>query len=377
MTSLNEGAQVENTSKKKVVILGGYGSFGSLISQELVSSTAQIFVAGRNRKVGQPFARSIGAEFVQCDSQNISSLEQAFTDAYLVINAAGPFQASDYTIPETTIRLGCHYIDLGDGRNYVANISKLHQAAQRKNLFVCVGASTTPAVTSAAVIELQKQMPQIQSIEIALNAGNKNPAGVSTIASILSYVGVPVKVWQNQRWQTVNGWSQGQFVNFPAPVGKRRVQLCDVPDLQLFPKRFDASSVMFKAGVEITLFNYAIALLGQLKQVWPSVNLPRLSKPLVTLSQLFKSFGTLAGCCAVWVTDHQGEQRAIAFVAPSNGPRIPTAPAVLLSRKILDGFPFEPGAYPCVGFITLDEYRTYLQPFGISINQGHNNVWLA
>src|SRR6185436_4899352 len=100
----------------------------------------------------------------------------ALSDAHLVINASGPFQARDYSIPQACIEQGCHYIDLGDGREYVAGISQLHERAKARGVFVCVGASTTPAVTSAAVAELRSHFPHIRSIKVALNAGNKNQA---------------------------------------------------------------------------------------------------------------------------------------------------------------------------------------------------------
>src|SRR5262249_39488089 len=268
----------------------------------------------------------------------------------LVINASGPFQAKDYSIPETCIEQGCHYIDLGDGREYVAGISQLDEKAKAHGVFICVGASTTPAITSAAVVELRQRMPKIRSIKVSLNAGNRNPAGVSTIASILAYVGRPVRVWQNRQWREIPGWGLGEFVDFPEPVGRRRVQLCDVPDLELFPGLFDADSVVFKAGVELTLFNYAIASLGQMRKVRPSLDLPALAGPLVWMSTLFKRWGTLCGSFGVWVTGDDGAERSLAFVAPRNGPRVPSAPAVLLARKLLAGGIRERGAFPCVGF---------------------------
>ena len=49
------------------------------------------------------------------------------------------------------------------------------------------------------------------------------------------------------------------------------MQLCDVPDLELFPELFQADTVVFKAGVELTLLNYALAVLGQLRQFQPAL----------------------------------------------------------------------------------------------------------
>jgi hypothetical protein len=295
----------------------------------------------------------------------------------VVINAAGPFQAKDYSIPQVCVGHGAHYIDLGDGREYVAGVEGLHESARDQDAFVCVGASTTPAVTSAAVAELGPHFRRIRSIKIALTAGNRNPAGVSTIASILAYIGTPVRVWHQGQWGEETGWGMGEFVKFPAPVGRRRVQLCNVPDLELFPTLFDAESVVFKAGVELTAFNYLLGVLAQVRRRWPSLHVPALAGSLVGLSRLFKSAGTYRGSVAVWVSGDDGQERSLALVAPRHGPRVPSAPAVLLARKLLAGEIVARGAFPCVGFIQLAEFIDYLAPFGIFAVQGENGVWAS
>ena len=370
---------------KKLIILGGYGTYGKLISENLSRTNTNITIVGRNAKKGEKFAHEIGVDFLQCDIANSAKLREIFKSAFLVINAVGPFLAGDYALPKMAIAQGCHYIDLGDGRDYVSKITQLNDKAKEKGVFICVGASTSPAITSAMVTELSFSRSKSFSpsftrterakalttkerlnIKIALNAGNKNQAGVSTFKSILEYVGKEIPVWQNGRWVNLRGWGRAEFVNFPAPVGKRRVQLCDVPDLALFPSLFNAQNVIFKAGVEITFFNYALSFLAKLKEIFPSIDLPNLAKPLVRLSGLFKSFGTFHGGLRVSVTDANRNEKSLSLIAPQDGPQIPASPAILLARKILaEGVP-QVGAYPCVGFLDFSAYKSHLSQFGIN-----------
>ncbi len=362
----------------KVVILGGYGAFGRLISEALAQEKEiDLIIAGRNQTKGQMFAKSIQAKFVQCDTANLDALSQTVSDVFLVINAAGPFQALDYAIPDTCLDAGCHYIDLGDGRAYVNGIQELHQRAKDKGVFVCVGASTSPAITTAVAAELQPHFQEPKSIKVALTAGNKNEAGLSTVASILNYVGVPIQIWRNGQWTASFGWGEGEFINFPHPVGTRRVQLCDVPDLDLMPLQFEVDQVVFKAGLELNLFNFGMSFLGIFKKTFPLIDLTKVARPLVQVSRLFKRFGTYRGSVGVWMQGVNGDERALAIMAPENGPRVPSSPAILLARKLLQNGPPNTGAYPCVGFLNLSEITNYLEPFGIFIVVDNGSGWVS
>jgi hypothetical protein len=124
---------------------------------------------------------------------------------------------------------------------------------------------------------------------------------------------------------------------------------------------------MFKAGVELSIFNIGLSILAKVKKYAPSINLPALTKLLVKTSRLFKNFGSFSGGVLVELTDYRENSKSLALVTSINGPRIPTAPTVLLTKKILSQGPPAHGAFPCIGFITLDEFQNYLEPFGIKL----------
>lgn len=353
-------------SNQKIVILGGYGTFGSLISEQLVDS-ANMFIAGRDPEKGQKYADSIRANYVLCNAKDKKSLQKAVSGAFIVINASGPFFPKDYSVPQTCIEENCYYIDLADDREYVKEFYQLDELAEEREIFACTGASTTPAVTSALASELSSQFRDIHSIKIYLSAGNKNKPGISTFESILSYAGTPIRVWNQGQWESFIGWDSSEYFEFPPPVGKRFVQLCNVPDLELFPKMFEADEVIFKAGVELPMFNLGLSVLAQVKRFIPQINLPALAEPLVRISRLFKNFGSSSGGVLVMLEDESGNRKSFALVTSQNGPRIPTSPSVILARKILRDGPPAYGAFPCVGFIGLGEFRTYLEPFGITL----------
>lgn len=357
---------MNSSPTQKVLILGGYGTFGSLIAGELARTT-NVVIAGRNQFRGQKFADSIGAVFSLCNARDETALRNTVKGAQIVINASGPFLPNDYSIPNVCLEEGCHYIDLADGRDYVKDFPKLAELAQEKDVFACTGASTAPAVTYALLSELSLTFHDIHSIKIYLIAGNKNKPGVSTFESILSYAGTEIPVWKNSQWENHMGWGLAEIFEFPPPVGKRFVQLCNVPDLELFPQLFEADQVLFKAGVELPIFNIGLSILARLKKRFPQIHLLSLAEPLIRISRLFKSFGSYSGGVLVHVEDKRGDHKSLAFVTSQNGPRIPTSPAVLLTRRLLNKDIVARGAFPCVRLISLGEFRDYLEPFGIRL----------
>lgn len=65
-------------------------------------------------------------------------------------------------------------------------------------------------------------------------------------------------------WIDRRVWGDSHQREFPPPLGKRWLANLNVPDLQLFPKRFpNAKSVRVYAGLELPLFHLGTALLSE------------------------------------------------------------------------------------------------------------------
>lgn len=66
---------------------------------------------------------------------------------------------------------------------------------------------------------------------------------------VFSYCGKPFDRLVNGRMQKTHGWLDLQRHRFSAPVGRRLLGSCDVPDLALFPDRYpQVQTVTFHAG---------------------------------------------------------------------------------------------------------------------------------
>src|SRR6516162_10159745 len=109
----------------KVIVFGGTGYFGRLLTEDLVLySACDITVASRHPPHSERFRT------VVADLADRKSLERSLHDVEVAICAAGPYQRLPTLLCELCIDRGIHYIDLADDRKFVGKIRGL--AASRK-----------------------------------------------------------------------------------------------------------------------------------------------------------------------------------------------------------------------------------------------------
>lgn len=189
--------------------------------------------------------------------------------------------------------------------------------------------------------------------------------------AILSYTGNPLRIKQQGHWRYAYGWSEPETVVFPMPVGKRRLYLCDVPELDIFPARYGAHTVSFRAGLELNLFNYGLAVLGRARRYGWIKNLPAWAPGLISIGNLFRASGSIAGGMQLRVRGRREgaevEHTVFLIARDANGPAIPCSPAVALIRQwVQRGVP-DTGAVPCVGLLSWDDIRAELMNYDITL----------
>ena len=151
-----------------------------------------------------------------------------------------------------------------------------------------------------------------------------------------------------------------------------------MPELELFPSVFDARTVRFSAGLELNMLNYLLSACT-LPCRWFGLDLTRHAGLFLNVSLMLFPFGTTNGSLAIWLRgrDHVGRiiERRIALVTDYDGPATPSSAAIVLTRKLLESGPPRTGAFPCIGFLTLDEIMAHLRPLGVWCVRGDESGW--
>src|SRR5436305_6860084 len=160
------------SSVQRVLILGGYGTFGRRLAQLLPDdSRLTLVIAGRSLAKAQRLCAELLSvcKVIPVELDRARDLEPRLRAIApdLVVDASGPFQGygeNPYRVVEAAIALGIHYIDLSDGADFVRGITRFDDAARARDVFVLSGVSSFPVLTVAVVRRLSAGMARVESV---------------------------------------------------------------------------------------------------------------------------------------------------------------------------------------------------------------------
>lgn len=345
----------------RIVVIGGAGNFGARIVRALrADPSIELMVAGR-RIVSVPAAEDVPGVLVDIDEASFAQGLKALSPG-LVIHCVGPFQGQDYRVANAALAAGAHYLDLADGRQFIAEFPLgMNAQAVRIGRVAISGASTLPALSSAVVDELRLGMSSVECIEVTIAPGQRAPRGKATLEAVFSYLGRPFQVWRKGKWRRAWGWMELHETRLD--VGGRLAAACDVPDLELFPVRYPGvQTVCFSAALEFGAQHLMLWALAALRRIGLPFPVARWALSLNRFAGMFDVGAGEKGGMRISVVGNRSDgggrtRRTWQLTAPAmDGPEIPCMAAILLARRLARGEVFQSGAYPCMGFLTLSEF---------------------
>lgn len=355
----------------RIVVLGGYGNFGARICRALAQRSAvEVIAAGREPESGR-VAPGVGRAKIDLQAHNFPGALHDLSPS-IVVHCAGPFQGQGYHVAQAAAAAGAHYIDLADGRDFVANFAEsMHKSARSRNVLAVSGASTLPALSSAVIDSVSRRLAQVDQIQIVIAPPQRGTRGTATLAGIVSYAGKPFKWLSGGDWVDAYGWQEMRRADF-AGLNSRWSAACDVPDLALLPARYPGvKTVQFRAALELRVLHLGLWCAASLRRRGVEVPLERWVLGLGRMANALNVFGSERGGMLVRVigTRDDGSLARIEWhlTAESNhGPEIPCMAAILLAQKLVQSEVATRGAYPCMGFLTLADFEAEFKRWNIA-----------
>jgi hypothetical protein len=357
-----------------VVVLGGYGVFGSRIAASLARHPElELIVAGRDPARASAFAATFGPRPIRALAIDITDTAQVHAllaqRPAVVIDTVGPFQDRDLDVARLCVERGIHYVYIADGRARVAGITALDAAARGRDALVVSGASTVPAVSSAIVADLVALNDDVLEIDVGISPGHSAPRGLATAQGVLSYCGhaIPSLAGPARDY----GWGGLNRHRYPRPVGRRWLSNVDTPERAIWRDRYPAlrrGSV--RAGLEIGVLHLGLSALSRAVRAGLVRSLVPQAARFIRIADALDRFGSDVGAMHVRVVvrDPAGRiasRQATLVAERGDGPQIPAAPAPLVVKKLLAVPGYEPiairGARPCIDLFSISELMAELE----------------
>jgi hypothetical protein len=362
----------------RVLLIGGTGVFGKRLARHLATfDELDLILTSRDAEKAQAFARSVRhangtrVSGIGLDRRHGLAAQLAEIVPWLVIDASGPFQGAGYDAPRAALEAGAHVVDLADARDYIVGYgAALDELARLHGRVALAGASSTPALSAAAVIELTKGWRRIDSIDIAIAPGGRSEVGAAVIAAILTYAGLPVPVWREGELQETTGWLDGRVLAIPR-LRRQRVAAVETVDAQsLGPALAVTSHVAFYAGLESRIEQRGLSALARLRRAGLIGRLEGLIPLLLAARRPTRITTSDRGGMLVAVAglDEAGDLRHARWsllAERDHGPQAPTLAAAAAVRAIRERL-LAPGARSAAGALPLARIEAEMAPYAIS-----------
>jgi hypothetical protein len=371
--------RMESASSRpfRIVVLGGYGLFGERIVRALAGDAGiALVIAGRDAARAQRLCDELAGSAAAVSATALDLDGNDFGDRLgtlapqLVIHTAGPFQQRDHAVARAALALGAHYVDLADGRDFVAGFDALDPVARAAGRWAVSGASSVPGLSGAVVAAVLDRFGRLDGIDSAISPGNRTPRGLATTRAILGYAGRAYPALVGGRWRPVHGWQSLRRLRIPA-VGTRWFARCEVPDLSVLPARYTSlRDCDFRAGLELRRMHFGLWLATWAVRVGLVRDLARHAPMLLALSERWLARGSDVGVMQVDLhgLDPAGvplQLRWRLVARNGDGPQVPATAAVVLARKLArDEIPGG-GARACLDLFTLEEFLAALDGYAI------------
>ena len=354
----------------KILIIGGYGTFGGRLADLLADVDAlTLLIAGRSLVKAQAFCAAWrGAARVIPVAVTREAIAGAIADhgPDLVVDASGPFQAYDGPshVVRACISARVPYLDLADGAEFVDGIAALDAEARAAGVFALSGVSSFPVLTAAVARELGRDMT-IRKMTAGIAPSPYAGVGPNVLRAVLGYAGGPVRLRRGGADTTAFGLTESRRGTIAPPgllpLHNLRFSLVDVPDLRVLPRLYPTiTDVWVGAASAPDVLHRGLNLLARLR-AW--LHLPSFAPLAPVFHWVLRlcRFGEHRGGMFVEIAG-EVEGRPVTrtwhmLAEGDDGPKIPSMAIEGIVRKMLDGGTPAPGARPATQDLSLDDYR--------------------
>jgi short subunit dehydrogenase-like uncharacterized protein len=324
---------VGKPNAKRALVVGGYGTFGTRVCQELAARGLEVSVAGRDLLRAQRLARELPVMAGEGHrSFSIDALQpdvKLLAAHHVVASCAGPFSLLGTRLAEACVEANAPYVDLSDDRAQVAGVFALDGKFRAKGLAAMPACSSLPAISgSLALLVRQERDDAPARARLTLFIGNRNQKGAAAVRSAVGVIGRPIAAPQG----TLVGFRDGVTVELPPPFGPRKVYTFESPDYDLLPPLLGVGALEVRVGFEMGMAGAGFSFLSRLGSNWGdgAANL------LGAFGRPLSGVGHSGGAILAELFWPDGQRRSAALFSAVDGQRAAALPCAIAAARLAE-----------------------------------------
>ncbi|MEL7833521.1 saccharopine dehydrogenase family protein [Fodinibius sp. Rm-B-1B1-1] len=246
--------------ENNILIVGGYGSVGSVISQHLSKTYPnRVIVAGRSFDKAEHLCQKLNhrATPLRCDINNTKRYSELLNDVTLVIMC---IDQNDTSFVQYCFSEGIMYIDITAGYEFLSEVEKLDDIAVENNATGVLSVGLAPGITNLLAKHCKNQLAETIELDIHLLLGSGEKHGTAAYHWMLDNLNTKYLIKGIKQDYTVESFSDPKEVYFNSELGKRKTYLFNLSDQHVIANNIEGVRVFTRVCFESSLITNLIAL---------------------------------------------------------------------------------------------------------------------
>lgn len=245
---------------KKVLIIGGYGAVGSVITETISQNYSwDVYVAGRNLSKSERLAQRLNHKIIslQFDLSNPSGYS-ILEDMDLVIMCV---DQSGTEFVKQCISRGIHYIDITANQQLVEKIEALNGIAQKNKVCVILSVGLAPGITNLLAQYCTELLPDGKWINLFVLLGTGEEHGDAAYRWTFNNLHTTYKISNNGETSKIKSFTSPITTQL---LGKRKFYLFNFSDQHSLIKTTNVNRVRTRLAFDSRFLTQSIALLRKI-----------------------------------------------------------------------------------------------------------------
>ncbi|RDI67996.1 saccharopine dehydrogenase NADP-binding domain-containing protein [Nocardia pseudobrasiliensis] len=253
-------------NRSAIAVYGATGYSGRSIARELVAAGHDVILTGRST----PKLRQLSAELGGIDHKAVELTDsRGLTDLAArvgtLVNAAGPFARTCAPVAAAAIAGGCHYVDISGEQQSIRSLFDAWGSAATAAGVALIPSAAFYAMLADLLVSLAAaEFERIDDLDLAYRITDWVPSGAA-YRSRLRGLALPILEFDDG---PVVARSATRTVEFPAPIGRRRVVSYPLPEVLTIPRHVPVRRIRPAMTASTVVPGFAEPLAPQLARLF-------------------------------------------------------------------------------------------------------------